>query len=129
MQRDVTVRGVLGACLATLVLSAIVPLVTIAVVNSSVSDQADKTERIALNNCSTLNENTGKLVQLVDILGAIVSGGALGPDAKINVEEPRLLQCKGENAGKLEPKLSKKEANKRTYKAPADAPPLPNPQK
>lgn len=128
-KRTVTVRGLVGACLATLVIGALIPMVTIFVVNATVEDQADRTERISLNNCSTLNENTGKLVQLVDILGTIVAGGALGPDAKINVEEPRLIRCKGKNAGRLEPKLSKEERNPRTYTAPADAEPLPNPQK
>lgn len=127
LKRQPTWRGLIGVALVVFVLSALIPMATIFVTQSSIEDQADRTEQLSLANCSTVNKNTTQLVGLVDILGQIVAGGALGPKAVINVEEPRLNVCKGKNAGKLTPK--KKHPEKRTYTAPADAPPLPNPQK
>jgi len=127
LKRGVTVRGLIGACLVTLVIGAAIPLVTIFVTQSAVDEQADDTQELALSNCSTLNKNTSQLYELLKILGTVVEGGALGPDAQIHITEPRLNVCRGEAAGELEPK--KKNPERKDYTAPEDAAPLPNEQK
>jgi hypothetical protein len=127
MKRAVTVRGLLGACLATLVIGALIPMVTIFVVQSTVDEQADRTEQLSLSNCSDINENTQGLYELLQILGTMVEGGALGPDANIEITEPALNKCKGEDAGEFKTK-DKKDLETKKYKAPKDAEPLPGQQ-
>lgn len=53
--------------------------------------------KLSLSNCSDLREQTQGLYKLLLILKAIVDHGALGPDAKVEITEPKQKECHVDN--------------------------------